>query len=102
MERIFVVLSCEIVGRDRVPAMPRTVFPVSNVDAVKSATADAKMDTVPPEVYPAGMVTVPDLVEIVPPVAPLFGILPVTAPLLPYAVFPDRISPASAVPLDAS
>ena len=54
------------------------------------------MLTVPPVVYPAGMVTVPAFVLIVPPVAPLFAIEPLTEPDELNATLPERISPADA------
>ena len=63
--------------------------------ARQSAIAAAARETVPPEVYPAGMVTVPALVEMVPLVDPLSAIDPETDPEEPKAVFPVKRSPAA-------
>ena len=58
-------------GIASVPLTPRMVFPFKMFAARQSSTPDS--ETVPPEVYPAGIVTVPALVEIVPLVEPLFA-----------------------------
>ena len=78
MERILVVLSWEMDGIDRLPLTPRMVFPLKIDPLTQSATAEALILTVPPEVYPAGIETVPALVEISPLVEPLFAIEPVS------------------------
>ena len=69
-----------MLGSESVPDTPRTVFPVNRFAAVRSDTAAEANDTVPPVVYPEGIVTVPALVEIVPEVEPLFAIEPETDP----------------------
>ena len=102
MERIFVVPSCDTVGTVRLPDTPSTVFPLNRFALVRSVTAEDLMDTVPPDVYPVGMDTVPDLVEISPLVEPLFAILPLTEPLAPYALFPVSKSPAAKLALAVS
>jgi hypothetical protein len=58
--------------------------------------------TVPPEVYPAGTVTVPAFVEIVPLVEPLFAIPPDMDPDDPNALVPVRMSLDVAVAPDVS
>ena len=90
--KIFVVLSCEILGRERLPATPRSVTPLLILVAMTLACSVEEMLTVPPVVYPAGIVTVPALVLIVPLVEPLFAMLPLTDPLEPKAVLPVRTS----------
>lgn len=67
MERIFVVPSCEIEGSARDPATPRSVTPLLMLPAVIFDCSVELIATVPPVVYPAGIVTVPALVLIVPP-----------------------------------
>ena len=88
MLNIFVVPSCETVGRVRDPETPRMLFPLKMFPATQSVTFVS--DTVPPDVYPAGMETVPAFVPIVPLVEPLFAIDPLTEPLAPYALFPVK------------
>ena len=83
MLNIFVELSCEMVGSARDPATPRSVTPLLMLLAITLACSVELMLTVPPEVYPAGIVTVPALVDIVPLVLPLFAMLPLTSPLDP-------------------
>lgn len=92
MDRIFVVLSCEIDGSEREPATPRSVTPLLMLDAIIFACSVELIATVPPVVYPAGTVTVPAFVEIVPLVEPLLAIEPDTDPDALKAVFPVRIS----------
>ena len=94
MERILVVLFWLIVGMTREPLTPRMDLPLKMFPAVQSDTL--VRETVPPEVHPAGIVYVPALVPIVPPVAPLFAMFPLMDPVAPCAVFPERISPAAA------
>ena len=65
------------------------------IDLPERMFADTQSDTfvketVPPEVYPAGMVYVPAFVPIVPPVAPLLVIEPVSSPDEPTNFFPLR------------
>ena len=81
MLSILVPLSCEIVGTVKPPETPSIDFPVSMFPATQSDTFVS--DTVPPEVYPAGIVTVPALVPIVPDVLPLFAMLPEMDPVDP-------------------
>jgi len=100
MLRIFVVLSCEIDGIASDPATPRIDLPVRMLPATQSVTF--VNDTVPPVVYPAGIVTVPAFVPIVPDVLPLLAIDPETDPDAPYAVFPVRMSAAAALAEDVS
>ena len=76
MLRILVVLSCEMVGSERDPACPRIVTPLLMFPAIILACSVLDMDTVPPVVYPAGIETVPALVEIVPDVEPLLAMPP--------------------------
>lgn len=92
MLKIFVVLSCEIVGKEREPACPRIVTPLFMFDAMIFACSDELIETVPPVVYPAGIETVPAFVEIVPDVEPLLAIEPLTDPEEPKAVFPVKRS----------
>ena len=92
MDRTFVVESCEIVGIARFPLTPRIVFPDRMFPATQSVTPDR--ETVPPLVYPAGIVTVPATVEIVPLVEPLFAIDPEIDPDAPNAVLLVSTSPA--------
>ena len=56
------------------PSIPRILFPLRTFSGRRSATSDS--DTVPPVVYPSGIITEPPLVLITPPVAPLTGIPP--------------------------
>lgn len=88
MDRIFVVESCEIDGSESDPATPSKVTPLLMFDAMILLCSVLDMETVPPVVYPAGMETVPALVEIVPDVLPLLDIPPETEPEAPNAVFP--------------
>ena len=96
MDSIFVVLSCDIEGSARDPACPRIVTPLLILDAIILDCSVLEMDTVPPEVYPAGIVIDPAFVLIVPPVLPLFAMLPLIDPDELNALLPDRISPAAA------
>lgn len=82
-----------MVGRANVPLTPNSVTPDLMLDAITFACSVEEIATVPPEVYPAGMVTVPALVEIVPEVEPLFAIEPETEPLAEYPVLPVNTSP---------
>ena len=82
-----------MVGRDNVPLTPKRVTPDLMLDAMILLCSVEEIETVPPEVYPEGMVTVPALVEIVPEVEPLFAIEPDTLPLALYPVFPVNTSP---------
>ena len=86
------VPSCEMLGIASEPLTPRILLPERMLPATQSVTL--VNDTVPPLVYPTGMVTVPDFAPIVPPVAPLFAIDPETEPEAPKAVFPVSTSPA--------
>ena len=89
-------------GIAKVPETPKIVFPFKIFPATQSVTADERIETEPPEVYPAGIVTEPDLVEIVPPVAPLFAMFPVSSPVDPYAFFPFKMSLVLASALSVS
>lgn len=80
MLRIFVVLSWLMLGRESVPETPRILTPLLMFDAMIFACSVELMPTVPPDVYPAGIVTVPAFVLIVPLVEPLFAMLPVIDP----------------------
>lgn len=102
MLNTFVVESCEMDGIAKVPWTPKIVFPFKIFPATQSVTADERIETVPPLVYPLGIVTVPDLVEIVPSVEPLFAIDPSTEPLDPYPFFPVNTSLAEISPSDVS
>ena len=92
MLNIFVVLSCEMVGSARDPDTPRIVTPELMLLAVILDCSVELIATVPPVVYPAGIVTVPALVLIVPLVEPLFAIDPETDPDAPNAVLPVSMS----------
>ncbi len=81
MLKIFVVASCEMDGITSDPFTPKILLPVRIFPATQSVTLVRL--TVPPLVYPAGMLYVPALVPIVPPVAPLLAIEPLTEPLEP-------------------
>jgi hypothetical protein len=94
--RILVVLDWLMLGKVALPATPRMVLPLMIEDATQSVTADACIETVPPEVYPAGIVTVPDFVEIVPLVLPLSAMLPLIEPDELKALLPVRMSAAEA------
>ena len=50
MVSTFVVELCEMLGNVALPATPRMVFPLMIEDATQSVTADAWIETVPPEV----------------------------------------------------
>ena len=93
MDRIFVVLSCEMLGIWSEPLTPRMLLPLKILPATQSDTFVS--ETVPPVVYPAGIVTVPAFVPIVPEVEPLFAIEPLTDPVAPKAVLPVSRSPAA-------
>ena len=82
------MLSCEIVGTVKPPDTPRMFLPDRMFALTQSVTF--VRETVPPEVYPAGIVYVPAFVPIVPPVAPLFVIPPVSSPVDVKNFFPDR------------
>ena len=62
------------------PACPRIVTPLLILSAMIFACSVESIATVPPEVYPAGIVTVPAFVEISPLVSPLLVMLPVFLP----------------------
>lgn len=96
MVSTLVVEFCDMLGKVALPLTPRMVLPLTIELATQSETADDEIETVPPEVYPAGIVTVPALVLIVPLVLPLFAMLPETDPDELKAVLPVRISPAAA------
>ena len=81
-----------MVGRDNVPLTPKRVTPDLMLAPMILLCSVAEIATVPPEVYPAGMVTVPALVEIVPEVEPLFAIEPDTEPVAEYPVLPVKTS----------
>lgn len=66
MLRIFVVLSWLMLGIASEPLTPRILLPLKILPATQSDTFVS--ETVPPEVYPDGIVYVPVLVPIVPPV----------------------------------
>ena len=85
-----------IVGSVALPLTPNIVLPLTIELATQSVTADAWIETVPPEVYPAGIVTVPDFVLIVPLVLPLFAMLPLIEPDELKALLPVRMSAAEA------
>ena len=70
-----------MVGNVREPETPRIDLPLRIFAAVQSDTLVS--DTVPPDVYPAGIVTVPAFVPIVPDVLPLFAMLPEMDPDAP-------------------
>ena len=74
MLKTFVVESCEIDGMAREPLTPRIDLPERMFELVQSETF--VRDTVPPDVYPAGITTEPLTAPIVPPVEPLFAIEP--------------------------
>ena len=63
------------------PLTPSIDFPVKMLAAIQSDTLVS--DTVPPVVYPAGIVTVPAFVPIVPEVLPLLAMLPEMDPDAP-------------------
>jgi hypothetical protein len=96
IERILVVLDWLIVGSVALPLTPNIVLPLTIELATQSVTAEAAIETVPPEVYPAGIVTVPDFVLIVPLVLPLFAMLPLIEPDELKALLPVRMSAAEA------
>ena len=50
IDRIFVVLFCEMEGIARDPGTPRTVLPAKRFALVRSLIADAFRETVPPDV----------------------------------------------------
>ena len=50
MVSTFVVELCEMLGNVALPATPRIVLPLMIEDATQSVTADAWIETVPPEV----------------------------------------------------
>ena len=102
IDNILVPESCEIVGDDRLPACPSIVTPDLIFAAIIFACSASAIFTVPPEVYPAGIVTVPAFVEILPLVLPLFAMLPEMLPEAPYAVFVVKISPLAASAADVS
>ena len=95
MLNTFVVESCEMLGRASVPATPKIDLPVRMFPGVQSDTFVS--DTVPPDVCPAGMFTVPDFVPIVADTSPFSGIAPDTDPDAPKPVFPVRRSAAANV-----
>ena len=68
-------------GITKLPLTPRMLLPDRIFPATQSDTL--VNDTVPPVVYPAGMVTVPALVPIVPDVEPLSAIEPEMEPDAP-------------------
>ena len=84
----------------RLPFTPRMLLPVRMLPATQSDTFVS--ETVPPEVYPDGIVYVPVLVPIIPPVDPLSVIDPEIEPVEPNAVLPDKISPAAASAAEVS
>jgi hypothetical protein len=86
------VLSCEMVGKANEPETPRSVTPLLMLAAIILACSVEEIATEPPVVYPAGMVTEPALVEIEPPVAPLFAMPPSTSPFAPKPVLPVSTS----------
>ena len=84
------------------PLWPRMETPDLMLPAMILACSVELMETVPPEVYPAGIETVPVFVEIVPLVDPLFAIDPLVEPPLMYALLPVRMLAAVAVASDVS
>ena len=67
-----------MVGVVKEPDTPSSVTPDLILPAITFACSVELIDTVPPEVYPAGIFTVPAFVEIVPLVEPLLAMLPVS------------------------
>lgn len=83
MLNTLVVPSCDTDTMLKLPLTPKIDFPLKMLDATQSDTAEDLMLTVPPLVYPAGILTVPAFVCISPLVLPLLGILPTTSPDAP-------------------
>ena len=102
MDRIFDVESWDTLTIAREPATPSIVLPLKILLATQSVTALDLMLTVPPEVYPEGITTVPAFVSISPLVLPLFAILPETEPDAPKPVLPVSKSPAARFAPDVS
>jgi hypothetical protein len=93
---LFTVLSCNAGVGFTVPHTPKIVTPCLIFPAIIFSCSVLLIYTVPPLVYPAGITTQPATAEIVPPIAPLFVILPVSLPVEVWNFLPLNTSPTTA------